>query len=136
MDHPVCDRIVTGETRPIRFQHYEYIACFFFLFQKGDLLTEFTEPIDEGLIEVVKAPSNFYPKHNLDTIPRLYVDVLSKSVSSRSKQCLDHSFLYYYCADIAEYFVHLADDVDTRVDYFTKIQVSSERVIFHFLFLF
>ena len=60
---------------------------------------KFPSAIEEGLLQVITAVPEYYP--NLDNLPMLYGDKKSR-VKWRSKQSLDYSFLYYYCADLGE----------------------------------
>ena len=83
-----------------------------------DVGTKFGRAVNDGLIQVIRTNETFYP--NLNKVPRLYGDKANR-VRWRSKQCLDYSFMFYYCADLADYYVQLEDDIVTEPHFFTKI---------------
>lgn len=85
----------------------------------NDIKNKFPAATTDGLIQVIQCHKEYYP--NLDNLPLLYGDKPNR-VKWRSKQSLDYSFLYYYCADLAEYYIQLEDDVLVEEGYFSKIE--------------
>uniref|UniRef100_A0A7M5UI04 Uncharacterized protein n=1 Tax=Clytia hemisphaerica TaxID=252671 RepID=A0A7M5UI04_9CNID len=85
-----------------------------------DVRQDFTGEVKDGIIQVVAPDKAYYPK-NLDNLPRLFGDEQDR-VRWRSKQCLDYSYLYYYCKDMAQYFVQLEDDIMAVDDYMGKMR--------------
>lgn len=90
----------------------------------ADIKKNFKEDVESGVIQVIKAPESYYP--NLATLPLLYGDKPNR-VQWRSKQSLDYSFLYFYCADLAQYYIQLEDDILTEPGYFIKIKNYIEK---------
>ena len=62
-----------------------------------DVQEKFPNEVRSGIIQVVAPDKSYYPK-NLDNLPRLFGDKQDR-VRWRSKQCLDYSYLYYYCKE-------------------------------------
>ncbi|XP_066917672.1 alpha-1,3-mannosyl-glycoprotein 4-beta-N-acetylglucosaminyltransferase B-like [Clytia hemisphaerica] len=85
-----------------------------------DVRENFPGEVKNGIIQVVAPDKAYYPK-NLDNLPRLFGDKQDR-VRWRSKQCLDYSYLYYYCKDMAQYFVQLEDDVIAVDDFMQKMR--------------
>ncbi|XP_066917633.1 alpha-1,3-mannosyl-glycoprotein 4-beta-N-acetylglucosaminyltransferase B-like [Clytia hemisphaerica] len=85
-----------------------------------DVRDNFPVEVKDGIIQVVAPDKAYYPK-NLDNLPRLFGDEQYR-VRWRSKQCLDYSYLYYYCKDMAQYFVQLEDDIIAVDDYMGKMR--------------
>ena len=85
-----------------------------------DVQEKFPNEVRSGIIQVVAPDKSYYPK-NLDNLPRLFGDKQDR-VRWRSKQCLDYSYLYYYCKDMAQYFVQLEDDVIAIDDFMQKMR--------------
>lgn len=56
-----------------------------------------------------------------ENLPRMFGDKPER-VKWRSKQSLDYSYLYYYCKDMADYFVQLEDDIDAVPGYIKKMK--------------
>ena len=69
------------------------------------------EIFERGLIEVISVDPHFYPP----------IAVASKTsepeirVFWRTKQNLDTLYLMHFCQNLAKFYVHLEDDVTTRV---------------------
>ena len=57
----------------------------------------------------------------MENLPTLYGDSIMRT-RWRSKQSLDYSFLFYYCSDLAQYYVQLEDDVIAEANYLPKIR--------------
>ena len=99
-----------------------YIADFTEEYQdkvKSDILDYFADEVDDGVIQLLVAPQVYYP--DLTKVPLLYGDSRGR-VMWRSKQSLDYSYLYYYCADLGEYYVQLEDDVLADPSYVHKME--------------
>ena len=64
-----------------------------------EMKKNFPAAIEDGLLHVITALPEYYP--DLDNLPLLYGDDKNR-VRWRSKQSLDYSFMYYYCADLGE----------------------------------
>ncbi|XP_065655098.1 alpha-1,3-mannosyl-glycoprotein 4-beta-N-acetylglucosaminyltransferase A-like isoform X2 [Hydra vulgaris] len=80
--------------------------------------TKFSEEVSAGLIQVIQPSASFYPK--MENIPTLYGDSVARTIW-RSKQSLDYAFLFYYCADLAQFYIQLEDDIIAEENYLQKI---------------
>ena len=72
------------------------------------------------MIQVVTPNPGYYPR-SYDKLPRMFGDKANR-VKWRSKQSLDYSYLYYYCKDMADYFVQLEDDITAEPGYINKMK--------------
>ncbi len=79
----------------------------------------FTAEVASGLIKVIVPPRSFYPSFR--NLPLFFEDSIAR-VHWRSKQALDYSFLYFFCADRSEYFMQLEDDVTSEKNYLPEIK--------------
>ena len=86
---------------------------------KTDITKRFPSEVESGLIQCIIAPQEYYP--SMKNLPRFYNDSKER-VLWRSKQALDYSFLYFHCADMAQYFMQLEDDVLAEDSYLPKIK--------------
>ena len=84
-----------------------------------DVKDNYLPEVESGLIQVIVAPLGYYPK--MDNLIPLYGDK-SNRVKWRSKQSLDYSFMYFYCAELGKYYVQLEDDVLTEPNYLSKMK--------------
>ncbi|XP_047137685.1 alpha-1,3-mannosyl-glycoprotein 4-beta-N-acetylglucosaminyltransferase A isoform X2 [Hydra vulgaris] len=89
-------------------------------FQKvlSHVKSNFSEEISAGLIQVIQPSASFYP--SMENIPTLYGDSITRTIW-RSKQSLDYAFLFYYCADLAQFYIQLEDDIIAEENYLEKI---------------
>jgi len=86
---------------------------------RNDIEEKYFEELRDGLIQVIIPPPQYYPP--LDNLPILYKDSPSR-VKWRSKQCLDYSYMFFYCAELAEYYIQLEDDIRTVPGYVSSIK--------------
>ena len=86
---------------------------------KTDVMKQFPSEVQSGLIQCIIAPQGYYPP--MENLPLLYGDSAQR-VMWRSKQALDFSFLYFYCANLGQYFLQLEDDVLSEDNYLPKIK--------------
>ena len=61
-----------------------------------------------NLIHVISAPSSFYPR--LKGLKLTFGDGPDR-LYWRSKQAMDYAFMFYYSQGLAQYYLHLEDDV-------------------------
>ena len=86
---------------------------------RQDIQNTFPEETEKGFIKLLAAPENYFPP--LKKLPLLYGDNIQR-VTWRSRQSLDYSYLYYYCAGIGKYYIQLEDDVMTEPNYLSKMK--------------
>lgn len=84
-----------------------------------DVKMTYPKEVNEGMLQIIVAPREFYP--NMETLPPLYGDKPDR-VQWRSKQALDYSFLYFYCANISKYYIQLEDDVLVEPGYLQSLK--------------
>ena len=75
---------------------------------------DFTRELEDGLIEVISPPVNYYP--DLDNLPQTFGDPKER-VKWRSKQNLDYAFLMMYAQARSAFYVQLEDDVIATPSY-------------------
>jgi alpha-1,3-mannosylglycoprotein beta-1,4-N-acetylglucosaminyltransferase C len=75
--------------------------------------------VKNGLIQVITAPSSFYPP--LENLKTNFGDSQDR-VKWRAKQCLDYAFLLAYCKGLGRYYLQLEDDVITSRDFLQGIK--------------
>lgn len=80
--------------------------------------------IEAGRIEIVRTSKEDYP--DLSNLPTAFGDS-PKRTYWRTKQCLDYSLIFKYCAGKSQYYLHLEDDVITVPNYFQKICEEIKR---------
>jgi hypothetical protein len=85
---------------------------------------QFRAYIEEGLIEIVRTSPADYP--DLTDLPLSFGDSADR-VYWRTKQCLDYSLIFQYCAGKADYYLHLEDDVICAPNFYQKMCHDIER---------
>ncbi|XP_022788951.1 alpha-1,3-mannosyl-glycoprotein 4-beta-N-acetylglucosaminyltransferase C-like isoform X2 [Stylophora pistillata] len=86
---------------------------------KKKLLENFGKYLEMNLIHVISAPSSFYPR--LKGIPSTFGDGPDR-MYWRSKQSMDYVFMFYYSHGLANYYLHLEDDVRTEPNALSHIR--------------
>ena len=86
---------------------------------KEQVSSNFKNEIESGLIIVFAAPTSFYP--DLENLLPFFGDSTDR-VKWRSKQCLDYSYLYYYCSDMSDYFLLVEDDIIAETGYLQRMK--------------
>lgn len=79
----------------------------------------YDEYIQSGHIQVITLPPQLYPDFNL--IPRTYNDSVER-LTWRSKQNIHYAFLFRYCHNISDFYMHLEDDVVAAKNYIQDIR--------------
>ncbi|XP_065655100.1 alpha-1,3-mannosyl-glycoprotein 4-beta-N-acetylglucosaminyltransferase A-like [Hydra vulgaris] len=89
-------------------------------FQKviNHVKSNFSEEVSAGLIQVIQPSAFFYP--SMKNIPTLYGDSITRTIW-RSKSIFYYAFLFYYCADLAQFYIQLEDDIIAEENYLDKI---------------
>lgn len=90
----------------------------------GEARATFQAEITRGLIEIVRTQPTDYLK--LTDLQPTLGDSLKRTYW-RSKQCLDYSLIFQYCAGKGSYYLHLEDDVIGAENFYTKICMDIER---------
>eukprot|EP00096_Caligus_rogercresseyi_P008430 TRINITY_DN2721_c0_g1_i1.p1 TRINITY_DN2721_c0_g1~~TRINITY_DN2721_c0_g1_i1.p1 ORF type:complete len:536 (+),score=175.30 TRINITY_DN2721_c0_g1_i1:55-1662(+) len=85
----------------------------------GDIQKAFPDQIQEGLIEIIAPPSEFYP--NMSTLRQTLGDNTER-VQWRTKQNLDYSFLMMYAQRRGDFYVQLEDDILTKPGFLTAMK--------------
>lgn len=86
---------------------------------KQELRSNFAKYLEMNLIHVISAPASFYPRlrglqSTLNDGPeRMYW---------RSKQSMDYVFMFYYSQGLAQYYLHLEDDVAVKPNAMSQIR--------------
>lgn len=75
---------------------------------KQELRSNFGKYLDMNLIHVISAPSSFYPR--LKGL-KLTLGDGPERMYWRSKQAMDYVFMFYYSQGLAQYYLHLEDDL-------------------------
>ena len=78
------------------------------------IFAQFPEQVESGLIQVVRANAEFYPKPS--TLQKKFNDDEHRT-AWRSKQVLDYAFMFAYAHNISSFYIHLEDDVITIPGY-------------------
>nr|XP_058956299.1 alpha-1,3-mannosyl-glycoprotein 4-beta-N-acetylglucosaminyltransferase C-like [Pocillopora verrucosa] len=86
---------------------------------KKKLLENFSKYMEMNLIHVISAPPSFYPR--LKGIPSTLGDGPDR-MYWRSKQSMDYVFMFYYSHGLANYYLHLEDDVTTEPNTLSQIR--------------
>ncbi|XP_072038293.1 LOW QUALITY PROTEIN: alpha-1,6-mannosyl-glycoprotein 4-beta-N-acetylglucosaminyltransferase-like [Amphiura filiformis] len=81
--------------------------------------SNFKEYVNDGFIQVIKAPESFYPP--LENLKQNFGDELER-VIWRSKQVVDYAYLFSYSIDVAQYYIQLEDDVIATPNYVQSIR--------------
>lgn len=84
-----------------------------------NISVSYKEHVDSGLIQVLVLPHQTYPDFNL--LPKTYNDSVDR-LKWRSKQNVHYAFLFRYCHNISEYYLHLEDDVIVAKNYVSDIK--------------
>ncbi|OTF75130.1 alpha-1,3-mannosyl-glycoprotein, partial [Euroglyphus maynei] len=90
-------------------------------FQKtaSEIIRNFEEQIDSGLIEIISPPAEYYP--NFSNLKQTLGDPIER-VKWRSKQNFDFAYLMMYCRSKGTYYVQLEDDIITKPSYLAKME--------------
>ncbi|XP_065205041.1 alpha-1,3-mannosyl-glycoprotein 4-beta-N-acetylglucosaminyltransferase B-like [Planococcus citri] len=80
----------------------------------NEILSQFKEEIESGLIDIISPPSSFYP--DFDKLPTTLSDPMER-VRWRSKQSLDFAFLMMYAYRKGMFYVQLEDDILAKKNY-------------------
>eukprot|EP00057_Strongylocentrotus_purpuratus_P000613 XP_001179571.2 PREDICTED: alpha-1,3-mannosyl-glycoprotein 4-beta-N-acetylglucosaminyltransferase C-like [Strongylocentrotus purpuratus] len=75
--------------------------------------------LESGFIQVIQAPSSFYPP--LENLKSNFNDP-EIQVRWRSKQCVDFAFMFFYGSSLSEYYLQIEDDVYTVKGYISAIR--------------
>ncbi|KAL9965418.1 hypothetical protein ACROYT_G029217, partial [Oculina patagonica] len=86
---------------------------------KQELRSNFAKYLEMNLIHVISAPSSFYPR--LKGLPSTLNDGPER-MYWRSKQSMDYVFMFYYSQGLAEYYLHLEDDVAVEPNTVSQIR--------------
>lgn len=82
----------------------------------------YEEYVESGFIQIlVFIPQNF-PDFN--KLPRTYNDSVDR-LKWRSKQNIHYAFLFRYCQNISDYYIHLEDDVSAATNFISDIRKYS-----------
>jgi len=84
-----------------------------------DLRSNFGKYLDANLIHVISAPSSFYPR--LTGLQQTLGDGPDR-MHWRSKQAMDYVFMFYYSQGLAQYYLHLEDDVTVMQNALSQIR--------------
>ena len=84
-----------------------------------ELSNRFRKYISQGFIRVIFAPNEFYPE--LSNIKTKFSDNQQR-IFWRSKQNVDFAFLMCYCHNLAQYYLHLEDDVLPAPSFYPKLR--------------
>lgn len=85
----------------------------------------FRKFLASGFLQLIIAPENLYP--DFTELGRTFNDS-NKRVAWRSKQCLDFAYLFSYCQNISEYYVHIEDDVISAENFPSRITSEIKNV--------
>ncbi|XP_069129797.1 alpha-1,3-mannosyl-glycoprotein 4-beta-N-acetylglucosaminyltransferase C-like isoform X1 [Argopecten irradians] len=80
----------------------------------------YPEPIRTGLLQVIEAPSDFYPP--LTNLEHTYRRHSIEKRKWRAKQNFDYAFLFMYSKPLSTYYMQLEDDVYTVPGYLARIR--------------
>ncbi|XP_030845500.1 alpha-1,3-mannosyl-glycoprotein 4-beta-N-acetylglucosaminyltransferase C [Strongylocentrotus purpuratus] len=86
---------------------------------KNMMMDKYLSHLESGFIQVIQAPSGFYPP--LGNLKLKYGDSKER-VYWRSKQCVDFAFMFFYAESLSKYYIQIEDDVITTPGYITAIQ--------------
>lgn len=75
--------------------------------------------IDQGLLQVITAPREYYPP--LSNLKKKFGDSQER-VIWRSKLVVDFSFVMCYCKDLSLYYLHLEDDLIPAPSFYPKLR--------------
>ena len=84
-----------------------------------ELRSNFGKYLDMNLIHVISAPSSFYPR--LKGLQLTLGDGEDR-MHWRSKQVMDYVFMFYYSQGLAQYYLHLEDDVTVMPNALSQIR--------------
>jgi len=84
-----------------------------------EIKSQFPAELDDGFIEVISPPSNFYP--DLDNLPPTFNDPIER-VRWRAKQNLDYAFLMMYAQSRSMFYVQMEDDLMATPSYASTIK--------------
>ena len=84
-----------------------------------EIKRSFPAELDNGFIEVISPPSNFYP--DLDNLPPTFGDPIER-VRWRAKQNLDYAFLMMYAQSRSMFYVQMEDDLMATPSYASTIK--------------
>ncbi|MEM7530777.1 MAG: hypothetical protein AAF639_01260 [Chloroflexota bacterium] len=86
--------------------------------------TQFGTEIERGLIEIIRTNPSDYP--DLTNLPSTLSDSPER-IYWRTKQCLDYSLIFQYCAGKGAYYLHLEDDVICAENFYAKMWTDIQR---------
>ena len=90
---------------------------------KAGISKTFGKYIDQGLLKVIEAYSEYYPP--LTNIKNRGKKINGDSESRRtwrSKENVDVGYVMCYCRNLSHYYIHLEDDVISSPSFFPKLQ--------------
>lgn len=89
-----------------------------------NLQKEFNQSIDNGLLEVISPPPEFYP--DLDNLKLTFGDTKER-VRWRTKQNVDFTFLMLYARTRGYYYVQLEDDVVAKPGFLSIMKTYADQ---------
>lgn len=98
------------------------------LYIQRSIMKAFPAYVENGTIKLIYVPQRYYQP--LENIPQTYGDPPWR-VKWRSKQTLDFSFLTYFCHGLADYYLHLEDDIQSDPNYYQIIKedLSDKKIM-------
>jgi len=82
----------------------------------------FKQYIDDGLIEIIAVPLNYYPNFDLNNDIKDSMGDPTDRVRWRTKQNLDYAYLMMYCKNKGFHYMQLEDDIISTPNYYEKIK--------------
>lgn len=87
--------------------------------QALNMSNRYEEHVNSGLIQIITLLPQNYP--DFSKLPRTYNDSVER-LKWRSKQNIHYAFLFRYCHNISDYYIHLEDDVKAAKNYIHDIK--------------
>ena len=89
-----------------------------------NLTQRYPEYLENGFMNIIQAPSDFYP--DFKNLKRNFGDSVER-VKWRSREVIDSAYTYYMCRNFSEYFIQLEDDVLSIPSYLAAIESYIEE---------